>query len=150
MLTCVICENDKEYKSVKSLSIHLRKHDMFIINYYINHLNFSIPICACGKACKLRKGIKFNTTCCSASCIAEHHSNRKHTVESKQKISEIRKTWLKNNPDKHPWKNNEKFISFSIYTFFSASTDWRRNKANIISVIMSSIYFILWNSIIWY
>lgn len=31
--------------------------------------------------------------------------------ESKQRISEKRKEWLKNNPDKHPWKNKDKFKS---------------------------------------
>lgn len=35
----------------------------------------------------------------------------KHTSESKKKISNARKKYLKNNPDKHPWKMNNKFIS---------------------------------------
>ena len=35
----------------------------------------------------------------------------KHTQETKDKISEKRKEFLKNNPDKHPWKKNEKFKS---------------------------------------
>lgn len=30
---------------------------------------------------------------------------------AKQKISEKRKQWLKNNPDRHPWKNRDKFKS---------------------------------------
>lgn len=34
-----------------------------------------------------------------------------HTEESKNKISEGRKKWLKENPDKHPWKKNTKFKS---------------------------------------
>lgn len=33
------------------------------------------------------------------------------TEETKQKISEKRSKFLKENPDKHPWKRNDKFIS---------------------------------------
>lgn len=35
----------------------------------------------------------------------------KHTEETKKKLSKIRKEYLKNNPDKHPWKNGEKHKS---------------------------------------
>ena len=34
-----------------------------------------------------------------------------HTEESRKKISEARKKWLAENPDKHPWKSNAKFKS---------------------------------------
>lgn len=34
-----------------------------------------------------------------------------HTTEIKKIISEKRKEWLKNNPNKHCWKNNKKFTS---------------------------------------
>ena len=37
--------------------------------------------------------------------------SRKHTEEEKKRSSESRKEWLKNNPDKHPWKKNNKFKS---------------------------------------
>lgn len=37
--------------------------------------------------------------------------NRKHTDESKRKISEKRIIYLNENPDLHPWKNNNKFKS---------------------------------------
>jgi len=36
---------------------------------------------------------------------------KKLSDASKNKISKKRKQFLKNNPDKHPWKNNKKFIS---------------------------------------
>lgn len=35
----------------------------------------------------------------------------KHSEETKKKISEIRKKWLLENPDKHPWRSNNKFKS---------------------------------------
>lgn len=37
--------------------------------------------------------------------------HRKQSEESKKKISEKRKEWLKNNPDKHPWRKSNKFKS---------------------------------------
>jgi hypothetical protein len=36
---------------------------------------------------------------------------RKHSSNSKRKMSEARKKYLKENPEKHPWRSNEKFIS---------------------------------------
>lgn len=34
-----------------------------------------------------------------------------HTEETKKNLSEKRKQWLKDNPDKHPWRNKDKFKS---------------------------------------
>lgn len=45
-----------------------------------------------------------------ATCPNLHHGH-KHTEESKRKLSDARKKWLKENPDKHPWKNKNKFKS---------------------------------------
>lgn len=36
---------------------------------------------------------------------------KKHTQETKNKISIARKKWLSENKDKHPWKRNDKFTS---------------------------------------
>jgi len=36
---------------------------------------------------------------------------RKHTEETKMLMSKKRKEWLKQNPDKHPWRNKDKFQS---------------------------------------
>jgi hypothetical protein len=38
-------------------------------------------------------------------------SGRKHTDETKNNLSHLRINFLKQNPDKHPWKKNTKFIS---------------------------------------
>lgn len=35
----------------------------------------------------------------------------KHKESTKKKLSEIRKKYLKENPNKHPWKKSDKFIS---------------------------------------
>jgi hypothetical protein len=39
------------------------------------------------------------------------HSPRPLSEEEKKNISQKRKEWLKNNPDKHPWRNKDKFQS---------------------------------------
>lgn len=43
----------------------------------------------------------------------EKHPNpfKGHSEKTKKEISKIRKKFLSENPDKHPWKNNKKFIS---------------------------------------
>lgn len=38
-------------------------------------------------------------------------TNKKHTEETKKIISKKRKEWLKKNPNKHPWRSNNKFKS---------------------------------------
>jgi very-short-patch-repair endonuclease len=38
-------------------------------------------------------------------------SGTKHTDETKKKLSEMRKSWLQENPDSHPWRKKSKFLS---------------------------------------
>jgi len=87
-------------------------HDLSLLEYKIKHENFIIPKCPhCDENCKIRKGLTFHKTCCSVECISKECSGRSHSEETKKIISEKRKKWLKNNPEKHPWKNNKKFLS---------------------------------------
>jgi len=44
---------------------------------------------------------------CSSECVSKYIM----TPEVKEKISAARKKYLKENPEKHPWKKNEKFKS---------------------------------------
>lgn len=39
------------------------------------------------------------------------NTRKNHTEETKRNLSEKRKQWLKDNPDKHPWRNKDKFKS---------------------------------------
>lgn len=55
---------------------------------------------------------------------------RKHSNETKNKISKARKKYLKENPDKHPWKNNSKFKSNPCELF--------KEKLKKLNVIFSS------------
>ena len=109
MFICKICE--KKQNTKKSLSNHLVKHNYRILEYFIEYENFDLPLCECGNACKLRKGLIFSKTCCKTECKLNLMRKKIHTDESKKLISKKRKEWLRQNPDKHPWKKNDKFKS---------------------------------------
>lgn len=46
-----------------------------------------------------------------SECTQRRHKGFHWTEEEKKRLSESRKRYLMNNPDKHPWKHNDKFIS---------------------------------------
>jgi very-short-patch-repair endonuclease len=43
--------------------------------------------------------------------IRRASTGRKHSKATKEKLSKARSKYLKDNPDKHPWKTHDKFIS---------------------------------------
>lgn len=47
----------------------------------------------------------------AAQLASRGKPGHKTSEETKKLLSEKRKSWLSSNPDKHPWKNNEKFTS---------------------------------------
>lgn len=47
----------------------------------------------------------------------KHIKGHPHTEEYKLLMSKRKKEWLKNNPDKHPWKNHKKFKSIPCEKF---------------------------------
>ena len=55
-------------------------------------------------------GDKRSSLCKNKACRKEVYRTS-CTEETKRKISEKRKLYLKNNPDKHPWKRSDKFKS---------------------------------------
>lgn len=71
-------------------------------------------------------------------CPAIRHDH-KHTEETKRHLSEVRKKWLKEHPESHPWKRKEKFKSVPCeklkellrkdFEFFEEYTDkrWEHN-----------------------
>lgn len=61
----------------------------------------------CGKTFTTYKSEKMNY--CSQECKINRPTSL--SPEAREKISIGRKKWLAKNPDKHPWKNNSKFIS---------------------------------------
>lgn len=62
------------------------------------------------KTCKACGELYYNRnkTYCSNACVT---GSFKHSVETKTVLSKKRKTFLKENPDKHPWRYNDKFVS---------------------------------------
>ncbi len=112
---CKIC--GKDIIKINSLEKHLRiSHNYNLIEYLIKYNDFKIPICKfCDNVCKRRSGILYSTTCCSEECKKKCFK-RKLSDETKRKLSNIRKEWLRNNPEKHPWKNNNKFKSVPCET----------------------------------
>lgn len=43
--------------------------------------------------------------------LSKTFKGKKHTAETRQRLSDIRREFLRNNPDQHPWKRNDKFKS---------------------------------------
>lgn len=98
MIKCKIC--GKECSSNKGLAIHLKRHNISFLLYYIQYENFEIPRCPiCGKDTKHKTGLVFSTTCTSEKCIDELRKRYKHSEETKQKISRIRREYIKAHPE---------------------------------------------------
>lgn len=93
---CKIC--NKKFDKIRGLSVHLNMyHNITILDYYIKYENFKIPKCPhCNKNCKKGNGIFFFKTCGNKNCISKLCSLRKHTDETKQKISKNLKKLYEN------------------------------------------------------
>ena len=108
-MECKIC--NKDMKNSRSISAHVKYHNLTLIDYYVKYENFNIPLCECGKECKVYCGISYYKTCGDKECISKINKSHTHSEETKKIISEKRKKYLRENPDKHPWKRRDKFIS---------------------------------------
>jgi len=87
-------------------------HNMSFLQYSIEYEDFKIPKCIiCDSKAKQRRGTKFYKTCCSDFCKSKIQKSKKLTDSTREKISKSRKKFLKENPDKHVWKRNNKYIS---------------------------------------
>lgn len=70
-----------------------------------------------------RKKVKRYCSLCHKEIISEKKRTRcdeckhKHTEHTKQQMSKKRSEWLRKNPDKHPWRKKEKFISIPCEKF---------------------------------
>jgi len=108
-----------EFKSKLSLSNHNRIHtennsnlrDNVVKDYVNNYLTY--------KELNIKYGLSYNTICKLVKGIIVNKNEKrlrrkkifKHSEETKKIISESRKKWLKDNPDKHVWKRSDKFKS---------------------------------------
>lgn len=56
-------------------------------------------------------GISINVSEETKAKISKASKGRTKSEEERKTLSALRKKWLKENPDKHPWKRNDKFKS---------------------------------------
>lgn len=108
MFNCKIC--NKNFKNMRSLSSHLSlKHNLKVLNYFLDYENFQIPKCVvCGRDAKYKSGLFFRDTCGDIDCIKEERKKRKHTEESKNKMRKSRLKFMKDNPEKTAWRTSNK------------------------------------------
>lgn len=131
-MKCKIC--NKEFKRLRNLSLHLTKeHKLSIEKYYSSFENFKIPKCEiCKKDAKRHWGLVFFKTCGSDSCKQEILSRRQHSEITKQKISQKRIEYIKQNKN-YKWscfgketKPEEQFkeiishsnIPYNVYQYY--------------------------------
>lgn len=117
MFRCNECSFNYETKI--ALSNHLRIHKKNdvnlrnnIINDYVNNYLTYIELrikynLSNNSISKFVKGVEVDKK--EKTKIRNIHFN--HSDETKKLLSDKRKNWLKNNPDKHVWKRNDKFKS---------------------------------------
>ena len=107
--TCKICNNYSADKLKHQFGQHLaQKHNASVLDYFIEHENFKIPVCKCGKPNKHKSGLVFRSTCGDKKCMSENFS-RVHTIAQnreivKQKTREARLRWMKENPEQTAWR----------------------------------------------
>ena len=95
-MECKIC--NIEVSSIRGLSIHLKKHEIKLVDYYIQYENFKNPQCViCNNPTNIRSGLIFYKTCQNKKCILTNAYTRKHTELTKQHISIKRKKYLDDN-----------------------------------------------------
>jgi len=58
-----------------------------------------------------KEGRKSEVTSETRAKISKKAKGRLHSKEVKEKLSVLRKKWLQDNPDLHPWKRHDKFKS---------------------------------------
>lgn len=117
MFRCNICEEIFDNKF--SLSNHLRYHSKYdsikndIIDDYVNNNLTYRELCKKYNANNsiLNRILKDVNVDILDKKRKRNTLSHLHSDETKIKLSEIRKKWLKENPEKHVWKRNDKFKS---------------------------------------
>lgn len=95
---------------MRGLSTHLRlKHNINIISYAENFMNFTIPKCLiCGNNRVHRGSLKFNKTCNNQNCKDKYLKNKKMTIEIKKQISKSMKKAHKEGRANN-WQDSKKY-----------------------------------------
>ena len=99
-MKCDLC--DLEVKNNKGLAIHLKKHQMTLVDYF--NISRQIPKCPyCEKTCKPRKK-SFTSTCTDKACIKLRAQERKHSNETIGLIRKKRVDYLQKKTGKTAWE----------------------------------------------
>lgn len=126
MWKCKIC--DKEFINRRSYAGHISSHyrgESYRNNRKKEKIQKIYECKFCGKVFEtgLQLGghqthCKLNPKCLETKEKIKNSSiGRRMNDDTKKQMSNSRKNYLKNNPDKHPWKRNNKFKSEPCETF---------------------------------
>jgi len=108
-MKCKICK--KNIKSKKHFSLHLNRHKISLLDYYIKYENFKIPKCTiCNKNAKYKSGLKFRLTCCSERCISELIKQRIISEETREKSRKARFEYMRKRTGKTAFEKKNKNI----------------------------------------
>lgn len=142
----IISKIDKtECNGLLGLSIHLRKYNMTVLDYYIKYENFEIPTCEyCDKKAKYKSGISFRKTCGSDECKSKELKNRTVSEELKQKLRKRRLEYLSKRSGKTAWERrsqgklsylekwfNDKCIEYNLPRKFDIVNEYTVSKYSI-------------------
>lgn len=122
-------------KNMLGLSIHLKKYNLSIIDYYLKYEGFEIPKCLCGKDRKHNRSIIFNKTCGDSECLSK--IDRNVSEETKEKIRKYRVEYLKKRSGKTAWERrsngdmsyleewfDDKCMEFGLYSKYDICYDY--------------------------
>jgi len=145
----MICEKcDKEFTGKKA-GAHKRwckgKNDPYAEYGYKDKIVKTKSCHHCGETFSLTGFAKMNPyrerlekKYCSRGC----QTTASMTDEVKAKISKSRKKYLQDNPDKHPWKRNDKFISVPCETLKQKLRDAKIDFVEELSPLSTNAYSI--------
>lgn len=120
MFDCKIC--NEKFSKIVGLSLHLiQRHNIKLLQYYIDYEKFIIPKCECGEDLKYINGLNFQKTCGDKECLKSHFikvNKMKMNNETRLKISNSMKKLSKDgkllgwaiNKDKERRSYPEKFF----------------------------------------
>lgn len=124
-----VCKNDL------GLSIHLKKHSLTILEYYLKYENFKVPKCTeCDLEARIVNGIRYRSTCGSKQCLASMWSKvqQNWSEESREKIRQARLRYLSDpaNFSKTAWgktvANKMTYGEEKLHTAFTESKIYER------------------------
>jgi len=99
---CKICNN--QVKNFRGLCVHIKCHDISVLDYYVRYEDFTIPKCViCGDNAKFVKTLSFSKLCCKKTCHSQLQKNAWTENGRTQMSIKMSKRMRENNS----WKKNK-------------------------------------------